>query len=448
MRPHMSLSRRKFVVTSSLSAAALLTRGGVAEPQPRAAAPSDPSDWRNVRALFDLSPEWTHAALFAFVSHPRPVREAVDRHRKALDANPYDAVEEGAFGPPEHNLMEQSCAAVARYIGAKASDVALTTNTTNGLALLYHGLPLKAGDEILTSVHDHIVHHESIRYANLRSGATSRKLALFPPHDASAATAESIVARLREGIGPKTRVLGVTWVHSSSGLKLPLADIAKMVREVNASRPASERIWLIVDGVHGVGATEPEIVATGIDAIASGLHKWMLAPRGTGFVWARPELWAILRPMAPAFTAEDLYVAWAEERVAAGPARAAWFGPGGYQAYEHLWGVPAAVALHESIGSARIAARIRELNGVAKEELAKMPHVSLRTPHAGALSAGIIAFEIAGMKPDEVTQRLRAQKVIASTSPYRITYPRLSFGIANSEADVEKALAAVRALRA
>jgi selenocysteine lyase/cysteine desulfurase len=441
----MALTRRKFVLTSSLSAgAALLARGGVVPPQQSA---NDLSKWANVRALFNLSPDWTHAALFAFVSHPRPVRDAVERNRKALDANPYDAVEEGAFGGPEHNLMDQSAAAVARYIGANASDIALTTNTTNGLALLYHGLPLKAGDEILTSVHDHIVHHESIRYANLRSGATARKLTLFPPHDASAATPESIVARLREGIGPKTRVLGVTWVHSSSGLKLPLAEIAKMVREVNASRPASDRIWLIVDGVHGVGATEPEIVATGIDAIASGLHKWMLAPRGTGFVWARPELWAILRPTAPAFTAFELYEAWIEERTPAGPARASWFGPGGYQAYEHLWGVPAAVALHETIGSKRVATRIRELNGAAKEELAKMPHVSLRTPRSGALSAGIIAFEVNGMKPQEVTQRLRQKKVIASTSPYRITYPRLSFGIANSEADVETALAAVRSLR-
>ena len=444
----MSISRRRFVITGSLSAgAALLAHSGAARSDAPSSTPQI-SEWSGVRSLFDrLSPDWTHSSLFAFVSHPRPVREAVERHRNALDANPYDAVEEGQFGPTEHNHTAQATASIGRYLGVDPGEVTLTNNTTNGLALLYQGLPLKAGDEILTSVHDHIVHHESIRLANLRSGASVHKLTLFPPHDASGVTTEGIVEVFRRGIGPRTRVLGLTWVHSSSGLKLPVAAIANMVRDVNASRPATQRIWIILDGVHGIGADDAAIAASGVDAIASGLHKWVLAPRGTGFVWARPELWEVMRPVAPSFTGEELYVAWMENRAPRGPAQAAWFGLGGYQAYEHLWGIPAAFAFREAIGEKRIAARIRELNGAAKEELAKMPHVSLRTPRSSDFSAGIVAFEIDGMTPGEVTRRLRQQKVIASSSPYAVTYPRVSFGIANSEADVETTLAAIRALK-
>jgi selenocysteine lyase/cysteine desulfurase len=154
-----------------------------------------------------------------------------------------------------------------------------------------------------------------------------------------------------------------------------------------------------------------------------------------------------MRPLIPTFMSEELYVAATEHRPPKGTPRASWFSPGGFQAFEHFWGVPAAIDLHTSIGWQRIAERIRELNGAAKEGLAKMPHVKLRTPMSSALSAGIICFEIDGMQPYEVVRRLHEKKIIASASPYKIAYSRLSYGIANSEADVERSLKAVYALR-
>lgn len=443
----MPVTRRNFLVAGSLTVggAALLSREMRSEPAQKPAA-GDLSDWANVRQLFNLSPEWTHASLFFLASHPRPVRDAVEQRRKEIDANPFDTVEEGCFGPLEHNHVAQTCIALAKFIGANPDDIALTANTTNGLALVYHGLALRPGDEILMTAHDHFVHHESVRLSIERSGATTRRIALFEPHDASHATEAAILGRIRDGISAKTRVLGITWVHSSSGVKLPLAAIAAAVREVNAARAPQERIITVVDGVHGLGADDPNIVATGIDVFVSGLHKWMLAPRGTGFVWARPEVWATMRPLIPTFTSFEVYEAATEHRAPRGTPSASWFSPGGFHAYEHFWGVPAAIELHTRIGWKRIAERVRELNGAAKEELAKMPHVQLRTPMSSDLSAGIICFEINGMAPDEVVSRLRAKKVIASTSPYKITYPRLSFGIANSEEDVERSIKAVRAL--
>ena len=146
-------------------------------------------------------------------------------------------------------------------------------------------------------------------------------------------------------------------------------------------------------------------------------------------------------------TTRELYNAWIEGRPPRPPARASWFGLGGFQAYEHVWAIPAAVEMHEAIGPARVKERILALNGTVRRELSAMAHVRLRTPKDPALCAGITAFEVEGLAPEAVVKKLRGQRILASTSPYSPTYARLSFGIANSEQDVERSVAAVKGLR-
>jgi isopenicillin-N epimerase len=441
----MPISRRGFLFTATgATAAAALVAPTVLT---KSATPA-PDDWKAVRSLFNLDPNWVHASLFFLASHPKPVRDAVDAYRAQLDRDPLNTVENALFRDESQSLPLRARQAVASFIGGSAADIALTSNTTTGITLLYQGLSLRTGDEIVLTEHDHEVHHSAAEYAAARSGATVRKVALFRPHDASQVTVEGLVTKLRDAIGPKTRVLGITWVHSSSGLKLPLREIASAVQSVNAKRAAAERVLLFVDGVHGMGSTKREIVETGIDGFAAGLHKWMMAPRGTGFVWAKPEVWAGLQPLIPSFSSFELFQAWIEGRAPKGPANAGWFEPGGFQAYEHQWGIGAAFAFHDSIGHDRVVKRIETLNGLAKKELAAMTHVHLRTPMSPALSAGIIAFEVDGLTPEKVVERLREKRILATTSPYAVTYPRLAFGIANDERDVERAVEAVRGLKA
>lgn len=438
------LSRRKFLVTSSLAAAAI-----AAKPVPRPeSSPSRiglTSGWDAIRAQFDLNPAYTHLGLFYIASNPRPVREAIDAYRRKLDANPFLTVERSMFEKPEDNLPMKACNAIASYIGGQGEDVALTPNTTTGLSLIYHGLPLKPGDEILTTVHDHFVHHEAIRLATERNGATSRRIALFDSTDAI--SAGDIVDRIRKGISEKTRVVGVTWVHSSTGLKLPIRRIADAVADVNRSRDAAARVLLVVDGVHGIGVESPDIVAMGMDAFAAGTHKWIFGPRGTGFAWAKPEVWASMRPMIPTFTSMQVFNAWAAGKSAEGPPRASWFSPGGFWAFEHYWAVPAAFEFHKAIGPARITSRIHELNTQMREGLAKMPKVVMYTPRSQDLASGIVCFDVKGMKQTEVVQALLDRhRIIASTTPYGVSYARVSLGIQNTPAEVEKTLAAIRAL--
>ena len=171
----------------------------------------------------------------------------------------------------------------------------------------YHGLPLRAGDEVLTTVHDHYSTHESLRLATLRSGATLRKVALYgKPADA---TIDSMAEAVKQAIVPSTRVVAITWVHSSTGVKTPVRAIADVIASANASRPPDRRILLCVDGVHGLGVENVTMADLGCDFIVAGTHKWMFGPRGTGVIWGRAELWPLLRPTIPAF-ARTSYAEW------------------------------------------------------------------------------------------------------------------------------------------
>jgi isopenicillin-N epimerase len=440
----MPLTRRDFLISGSLSLAAGAFSPLVRAEKTKPSTTADLKNWESVRREFQLAPNYMHFALFFLVSHPRPVREAIEQYREKIDANPLITVDSAVFEQGDNNIPLQVCRAIANYIGGNSEDIALTQNTTTGLALLYHGLPLREGDEILTTTHDHYVHHESIRLATGRCGATWRKISLFDSYNAI--SPDEIAERVHKAIGPQTRAVGVTWVHSSSGLRLPVARIAESLADVNRGREEKDRVLLIVDGVHGLGVEDPNITALGCDAFAAGTHKWMFGPRGTGFVWAKPAVWQRMRPVIPSFFSLEPFEAWEQEHEPQPPARAAWFSPGGFQAFEHYFALPSAIHFHESIGPSRITARIHELNAQMKEGLARMPHVQLYTPRDENLSAGIVCFDVKGMKPEQVVKRLLDQRIVASTTPYRVSYARVSCSIVNSPEQVDTVLRAIRDL--
>ena len=433
----MPITRRGLLAAPAALSTALLPGGLLAALEAHTPPMPDLSTWEGVRAQFALDPAWMHFASFFIASHPAPVRAAIEGYRRAIDANPFATVEHGMFSEGADNLHVQVQAAVAEYLGARPQDVCLTGNTTTGLALVYQGLPLQAGDEVLCTTHDHYSHHESIRLAVARSGAGMRMVPLF--EEAATASTESVIDALFKGIGPRTRVVGLTWVHSSSGIRLPIREIAAALR----ARPGPP-LLLVVDGVHGLGSTDETVATLGADYFCAGTHKWMFAPRGTGLVWASAENWARLRPLIPSFTDLDQYLAWERQEALATPTTADRMAPGGFHAYEHQWATAAAFGMHRQIGRARVAARIRELNDQCKAGLAANRKVKLHTPMSGELSAGLVAFEVEGVPPAEVVKQLLARRIIASTSPYAVTYARLAPSLVNTPDEVERAVRAVR----
>jgi isopenicillin-N epimerase len=432
------MDRRAFLVTGTAALTACSLPGTAGPAQAPGAAPAGAvPDWEWVRAQFDLAPDHVHMSSFYLSSHPRGIRDEIERHRRAIDRNPYLAVHGQA------DMPAKVAAAAAEYVEGRPQEVALTDNTTMGLSLIYRGLPLRAGQEVLTTAHDHYSHHESIRLATTRAGATVRKVALYD--EPAAATEDEIVARLRRALRPQTRVVGATWVHSSTGVKLPLRAIAAALTEHNASRSDTDRVLLVVDGVHGFGVEDEAVAAIGLDFFAAGTHKWILGPRGTGIIWGRDGRWADVQPTIPAFQ-QELSVAWMQDQPPPGPTRATWVTPGGFKAFEHVWALPAAFAFHRQLGRARVTERIHQLNTQCKDGLAAMKHVRLHTPRNPGLSSGIVCFEVDAMTPQVAVDRLLERRVVASASPYATSYVRLAPSLVNSPADVDAALAAVRSL--
>jgi selenocysteine lyase/cysteine desulfurase len=309
---------------------------------------------------------------------------------------------------------------------------------------LYGALPLRPGQEILTTTHDHYVTFESLRFRAKRTGAKVKRVALYATPEK--ATEAEIVGNMVKAVGPRTRIVAVTWVHSSTGVKLPIRAMADALRAINEKRAVADRALLCVDGVHAFGVESESVDQLGCDFLVAGCHKWLFGPRGTGIVWGRTEAWQGAMGLIPCFEWPALE-AWMHGKdpdaaVPGGPR----LSPGGFQVYEHRWALPEAFAFHQKIGKERITARIHELATRCKEGLAAIPGVTLRTPMSPALSAGINCFEIAGKPPKEIVEKLLARKVVASSSPYLVSYARLTPGILNTPEEVDRALAEVKAV--
>jgi isopenicillin-N epimerase len=444
------LRRRDFLVRSGLvlgassvaGAAGFVAAKAVAGEEERATEKAQAPalrTWNDVRALFDLTSELTDLTTFMLAPHPRPVREAIARHRRGFDASP----KEYLF---EHELEEEQrvTAAAAEYLGSALEDIALTDSTTMGLGLFYGGFRLRPGQEILTTNHDFYATHESLRLRVLRTGSTLTQVRLFG--DARNVSVDEIVGSLLRWVTPRVRLVAVTWVHSSTGLKMPVRAIADAIAELNARRDERDRVLLAVDGVHGFGVEDVAVADLGCDIFISGCHKWLFGPRGTGLVWARPEAWSETTATIPTFDGNS-YRAWLEEREPVDLPPGPRMTPGGFHSFEHRWALADAFELHRRIGRRRVAERTHGLTGQLKAGLAEIAGVRVITPATDELSAGIVCFEIEAMPAREAVDALRARhRIVASVTPYAAEYIRLGPSIANGPEDVDAALRAVRAL--
>lgn len=417
------MDRRQFLVGCAGGAGAVSLMPAIGRPAPGGGG----EEWESVRASFSLDPDKAHFAGFFLASHPKPVREAIERYRRLLDEDPIGCWEEHR-GECERRVL----AAAGEYLGADGpAEVALTDSTTMGLGLVYNGLRLAPGDEVLSTTHDHYATRAALAFGARRNGATVRTVELY--RDGSAASVDGVVGPLVAAVNARTRAVAVTWVHSSSGVRLPIAAIADALAAINARRDDAERVLLCVDGVHGLGIVDTTMPALGCDFFIAGTHKWMFGPRGTGLVWGRPAAWARVHPTIPPFGAHEppgmLHT------------------PGGFHSFEHRWAVDEAFRFHLAIGKPRVQARILALNRRIKEGLAAMRHVALHTPMDDDLSAGIVCFDVDGRRPGEVVARLAERAIVASESPYTPSCARLAGSLLVNEAHVDRAIAAVGELR-
>lgn len=436
------INRRNFLVRSGLALGTALIASEVptlSRSGTLAATPSRSFDWQAVRDQFPLSRDLIHLAGFFLASHPTPVREAIERHRRGLDADPI-----GYWLAHEKEQEASVLRAAADYLGVSPTEIALTDSTTMGLGLLYGGLALQQDQEILTTTHDHYSTDVSLRLRAERTGATVRRISLY--EELSTISRESLVKKLVGQVRDHTRIVAVTWVHSSTGLKLPIAEMAKALENINASRAEKDRIIFCVDGVHALGVEDFRLSDLGCDFFVAGTHKWMFGPRGTGFVWGHERAWPFANAIIPTFHS-DAYDMWMRVIPPRPLPMAIYMTPGGFHSFEHRWALDQAFVFHQAIGKPRVTQRIHDLNDHLKQGLAKMQHVTLRTPLSRDLSAGIVCFEVAGLKPDQVVRRLRERGIVASVTPYATQYARVAPGLLNSPEEIETVLKAIDELK-
>ena len=430
--------RREFLgLGAALAGTALVGAAGCSPDEPAPVA--DVDSWDGVRDLFALAPDVLHFASFLLAAHPRQVREAIQQHRRELDANPVEYLHAN-----EQSLERGVREAAGRYLRTSPDEIALTDSTTMGLGLMYRGLRLSPGDEIVTTEHDFYATHVSLRAAATRSGAAIRFVRLYD--DPATATRGRIVDSIARALTPRTRCLAVTWVHSSTGVKLPLDEIAAVVHAANRDRPERERVLLCADGVHAFGVEETSPVELGCDLFATGCHKWLFGPRGTGLLWGRSAAWRRLEPTIPSFDGRA-YMAWMNGDTAPNGPPGPLMTPGGFHSFEHRWALSAALDLHMRIGRRRITERTRSLAGRLKRGLAANPRVRLRTPLDERLSSGLVCFELRDLAARDAVARLRAEHdVVLSVTPYRTEYVRAGPSILNTPEEVDRLLDAIHSL--
>ncbi|MGX9378456.1 pyoverdine-tailoring periplasmic protein PvdN [Pseudomonas sp. JQ36] len=418
-------NRREFLKQAGILAAALPLGASLPNVAGAAnAAPVTGNKWAQLQQLFDQDPAYLHFSNFLITSHPKPVRDAIERHRAALDKNPGLAMDWdlGVIEQREENVRVWA----GRYLQADAKQIALTGSTTEGLAMIYGGVRVRPDQEILTTEHEHYATHTILALRSERDSTRVRKIRLFK--DSYSATKAEILAAIDGAIRPETRVLGMCWVHSGSGMKLPIGEIGAIVDKHNRGRSDADRIVYVVDGVHGFGVDNLNFAQMNCDFFIAGTHKWMFGPRGTGIVCSRFAEVRYVTPIIPTFSEATAF--------------STTMTPGGYHSFEHRWALDEAFKLHLELGKAEVEARIHALNSYLKQRLQQRPPIELVTPLSPELSAGFTFFRVKGKDSDKIAAHLMANRVVAD-AVHRDVGPviRTAPGLLNDEKQIDRLLA-------
>ena len=225
-----------------------------------------------LRREFLLDPEIAFLNHGSFGACPRPVFERCQAWQRELERDPVDFI---ARRLP--SLLDESRATLAGYVGAAPGDLAFVTNATTAVNLAARALDLRPGDEVLATDLEYGACDLAWEWLCRRTGAhyvrAAIPLPLAAPHDVTDALFAAATDR--------TRVVSVSHVTSGTALVLPVAEIVGRARELG--------LTTIVDGAHAPGHVPLALDTLGADFYAGNCHKWLMSPKGAGFLHARRE---------------------------------------------------------------------------------------------------------------------------------------------------------------
>jgi isopenicillin-N epimerase len=291
-----------------------------------------------LKELFLLDPDVVFLNHGSFGACPRPVFDEYQRRQRELERQPVEFLARRYAG-----LVEEAKARLAAYLGAGPDDLVFVPNATAGMNVVARSLELGSGDEVLVTNHEYGAVGFLWRYVCDRTGATLVERAVEP--------GPGLVDELWSAVTGRTRIVSVSHVTSATALRFPVEEICRRARE--------QGILAAVDGAHALGQVELDVEAVGADFYAGNCHKWLCAPKGAGFLWARPEHQAGLAP---------LVLGWSE-REDSFAARHRWQGTHDPAAY---LSVPAAIDFQAAHDWDDVRVRCRALTAMAHGRLVEL----------------------------------------------------------------------------
>ena len=331
--------------------------------------------WFQVRHAFTVERNFLNFNNGSLCPAPKLVQEAMDRHWTITNMHPSMYVDDLLM--PQMEVVRQD---LASEFGCDAEELAITRNTSEGLHNVIQGIPLKSGDEVLTTTQDYPSMLASLGQRARRDGIVLKQFAFpTPPKDPSVLS-ELFVRNFT----PKTRAILVSHLTFTTGQIFPIAEICREARR--------RGILSIVDGAHGFAHLDFKVKDTNCDFYATSLHKWLFAPVGTGFLYVRrewiPKVWPLMG--TPESMTNNIrkfeYV--------------------GTQPMPMRTAIGEALSFHRSIGIARKEARLRYLRKRWEDRLRINSRVIVRNADDPRQSGAIGALTVKGMSGPMLTETL------------------------------------------
>jgi isopenicillin-N epimerase len=233
-----------------------------------------------LRSQFLLDPTVTFLNHGSFGATPRPVFQTYQRWQRELESQPVEFLGRRFTG-----LMEEARKSLADYLGTSAENLVYTTNVTESLNIVARSLDLGSGDEVLSTDHEYGALDRTWRFMAKERGF----IYINQPISVPLTTSDAFMEALWKGVTPRTRVIFLSHITSPTALTFPVEKVIKRARRAG--------IFTIIDGAHAPGQIPLRLDDLEADFYGGNLHKWLCAPKGAGFLYARPDAQHLLKPL-------------------------------------------------------------------------------------------------------------------------------------------------------
>ncbi len=351
-------------------------------------------DWHTFRSLMPVVRTWCYLDHAAVAPLPRPTYESICNW--ALDVCHNGDVNWSIWD----RTIERIRQSFAQLLGARAEEVAVVRNTTEGVNLVAEGFPWREGDNVVVPQAEFPTNR--FAWMNLASRGVDVRL-VEAPHP------RELLERINQACDRRTRIVALSWVDYATGWRHDLEQAAQVAHRHQA--------LLFVDAIQGLGVFPLDVHALGIDFLASDGHKWLLGPEGAGVLFIRQEHLELLRPLGLGWNSVLNRGQYDQPGMPLRPSAARY--EGGSFPMAGMVGLAKSLELILTLTPQRLQQRILELVGELIELLESWgAEVWSRFPQEH--QSGIVAFSWPGADPQLLWRKLRRQKVVLSARSGRL----------------------------